>query len=148
VNRFCDESVIASASPNASSVVVLAVGARPSGQASRSTPTTTTLAFLKAGYSVRFEPIDAGRREGESKIRLGADGIGFLLIVLKVITIFSPLRIFRRSAPRFSSAVRGHHPHAIARNELVRTAHPAERRHLSQWSRVRADHRYASRAKE
>jgi glycosyltransferase involved in cell wall biosynthesis len=59
-----------------------------------STPTTTTLAFLKAGYSVRFEPIDAGRREGESKIRLGADGVGFLLILLKVITIFSPLRIF------------------------------------------------------
>ena len=60
-----------------------------------STPTTTTLAFMKAGYSVRFEPIDAGRREGESKIRLGADGVSFfLLILLKVITIFSPLRIF------------------------------------------------------
>ena len=59
-----------------------------------STPTTTTMAFLKAGYSVRFEPIDAGRREGESKIRLGADGIAFLIILLKVITIFSPLRIF------------------------------------------------------
>jgi glycosyltransferase involved in cell wall biosynthesis len=59
-----------------------------------STPTTTTLAFLKAGYSVWFEPIDAARREGISKIRLGADGFGFFLILLKVITIFSPLRIF------------------------------------------------------
>ena len=59
-----------------------------------STPTTTTLAFLKAGYSVWFEPIDAGRREGESKIRLGVDGVAFLLILLKVIAIFSPLRIF------------------------------------------------------
>ena len=59
-----------------------------------STPTTTTLAFMKAGYSVRFVPIAAGRRQGESKIRLGADGVGFLLILLKVITIFSPLRIF------------------------------------------------------
>jgi len=59
-----------------------------------STPTTTTLAFLKAGYNVRFEPIDAARRHGESKIRLGTDGVGFLLILLKVITIFSPLRIF------------------------------------------------------
>ena len=59
-----------------------------------STPTTSTLAFLKAGYSVRFEPIDAGRREGESKIHLAADGVGFLLILLKVVTIFSPLRIF------------------------------------------------------
>jgi glycosyltransferase involved in cell wall biosynthesis len=59
-----------------------------------STPTTTTLAFLKAGYSVRFEPIDAGVRSGRSKIRFVADGVGFLLILLKVITIFSPLRIF------------------------------------------------------
>jgi len=61
-----------------------------------STPTTTTLAFMKAGYSVRFEPIDARKREGHSasKIRLSSDGVGFFLILLKVITIFSPLRIF------------------------------------------------------
>ena len=59
-----------------------------------STPTTTTLAFIKAGYSVRFEPVDARQRQGSSKIRLGADGVRFLLILLKVITIFSPLRIF------------------------------------------------------
>jgi glycosyltransferase involved in cell wall biosynthesis len=59
-----------------------------------STPTTTTLAFLRAGYSVHFEPIEAARRLGTSKIRLGSDGFSFLLILLKVITIFSPLRIF------------------------------------------------------
>ena len=59
-----------------------------------STPTTTTLAFIKAGYSVWFEPIDAAAREGESKIRLGADGVQFFVILLKVITIFSPMRVF------------------------------------------------------
>jgi len=59
-----------------------------------STPTTTTLAFIKAGYSVRFEPIEAAKRQGTSKIRLGSDGVGFFLILLKVITIYSPLRIF------------------------------------------------------
>ena len=59
-----------------------------------STPTTTTLAFMKAGYSVRFEPVHAAPRAGVSKIRLGSDGVGFLLILLKVMTIFSPLRIF------------------------------------------------------
>ena len=59
-----------------------------------STPTTTTLAFMRAGYSVRFEPIHAATRQGVSKIRLGSDGAGFLLILLKVITLFSPLRIF------------------------------------------------------
>jgi len=59
-----------------------------------STPTTTTLAFLKAGYSVRFEPIEAARRSGTSKIRMASDGLGFFMILLRVITIFSPLRIF------------------------------------------------------
>jgi glycosyltransferase involved in cell wall biosynthesis len=59
-----------------------------------STPTTTTLAFVKAGYSVTFEPIEARRRVGQSKIRLLRDGSKFLLIILKVITLFSPLRIF------------------------------------------------------
>jgi glycosyltransferase involved in cell wall biosynthesis len=59
-----------------------------------STPTTTTMAFLKAGYSVGFEPIHAGRRVGQSKIRLGSDGVGFVMILLKVIAIYSPLRIF------------------------------------------------------
>ncbi len=59
-----------------------------------STPTTTTLAFLKAGYSVHFEPIEAAEREGSSKIKLGSDGVSFFLILLKVITIFSPMRIF------------------------------------------------------
>ncbi len=59
-----------------------------------STPTTTTLAFIKAGYSVTFVPIEAARRKGVSKIRLGPDGARFLLILLKVTAIFSPLRIF------------------------------------------------------
>ncbi|MBP1633885.1 MAG: arnC 6 [Acidobacteria bacterium] len=59
-----------------------------------STPTTTTLAFVKAGYSVAFEPIEAKRRVGRSKIRLLRDGTKFFLIILKVITLFSPLRIF------------------------------------------------------
>jgi glycosyltransferase involved in cell wall biosynthesis len=59
-----------------------------------STPTTTTLAFMRAGYSVCFEPIDAGVREGRSKIRFGPDGMQFFVILLKVITIFSPMRLF------------------------------------------------------
>lgn len=59
-----------------------------------STPTTTTLACIKAGYSVRFEPIETKARMGQSKIRLVSDGANFFLILLKVITVFSPLRIF------------------------------------------------------
>ena len=59
-----------------------------------STPTTTTLAFMKAGYSVWFEPIDAAARQGRSNIRFGYDGMQFFVILLKVITIFSPMRVF------------------------------------------------------
>jgi glycosyltransferase involved in cell wall biosynthesis len=59
-----------------------------------STPTTTTLAFIKAGYNVAFEPVDARARIGRSKIRFARDGARFFLILLKVITIFSPLRVF------------------------------------------------------
>ena len=59
-----------------------------------STPTTTTLAFIKAGYGVVFEPTAARPREGQSKIKLVQDGAKFLLIMLRVITLYSPLRIF------------------------------------------------------
>ena len=59
-----------------------------------STPTTTTLAFIKAGYSVGFVPIEAAQRQGRSKIRFARDGFKFFLILLKIVTIFSPLRIF------------------------------------------------------
>jgi len=59
-----------------------------------STPTTTTMCFIKAGYNVVFEPVEARKRVGLSKIRLSSDGPKFLLIIIRVMTIFSPLRIF------------------------------------------------------
>ncbi len=59
-----------------------------------STPTTTTLAFIKAGYNVAFEPTEARPRVGTSKIRLARDGAKFFMIILKIVTIFSPLRVF------------------------------------------------------
>jgi glycosyltransferase involved in cell wall biosynthesis len=59
-----------------------------------STPTTTTLAFIKAGYNVAFEPTNARPRVGASKIRLARDGAKFFVIILKIVTIFSPLRVF------------------------------------------------------
>ena len=59
-----------------------------------STPTTTTLAFIKAGYNVAFESTNARRRLGASKINLARDGAKFLVIILKIVTLFSPLRVF------------------------------------------------------
>jgi glycosyltransferase involved in cell wall biosynthesis len=59
-----------------------------------STPTTTTLACIKAGYSVEFVPIEAGRRQGSSKIKFARDGAKFFMIIVKIVTFFSPLRVF------------------------------------------------------
>lgn len=59
-----------------------------------SSAATITLAAIKAGYSVAFEPTAARRRQGSSKIRFARDGFKFWLILLRVVTIYSPLRIF------------------------------------------------------
>ncbi|MEW5984925.1 MAG: glycosyltransferase family 2 protein [Acidobacteriota bacterium] len=59
-----------------------------------STPTTTTLAFLKAGYNVHFERVEAEPRRGRSKIKLLRDGAKFFIIALRIVTIFSPMRVF------------------------------------------------------
>ena len=57
-------------------------------------PTTSTMAFFRAGYSVGYEPIIAGKREGASHIRPIKDGIRFLLIIFKIGTLYSPLKLF------------------------------------------------------
>jgi glycosyltransferase involved in cell wall biosynthesis len=57
-------------------------------------PTTITMAFFRAGYSVEYLPIVAGAREGKSHIRPLKDGIRFLIIIFKVATLYSPLKIF------------------------------------------------------
>jgi glycosyltransferase involved in cell wall biosynthesis len=57
-------------------------------------PTTLTLAFLRSGRSVCYVPIQAKKRKGKSKIKPLRDGVRFFLIILKITTLFSPLRIF------------------------------------------------------
>jgi glycosyltransferase involved in cell wall biosynthesis len=57
-------------------------------------PTTSCLAFLKAGLNVAFVPITARPRVGESKIRVVRDGVRFVLIILKIVTLYSPLKVF------------------------------------------------------
>lgn len=59
-----------------------------------SSPSTLTLGLIRAGYQVLYVPIVAARRTGKSKIRPLKDGIRFFLIMLKVSTLFSPLRVF------------------------------------------------------
>ncbi|MEX2259468.1 MAG: glycosyltransferase [Woeseia sp.] len=57
-------------------------------------PTTITMAFLRSGYPVCFSPITASKRSGKSHIRPLRDGVRFLVIIFKVATLYSPLKIF------------------------------------------------------
>jgi len=57
-------------------------------------PTTSTMAFFRAGYSVAYTPITTDKRIGNSHLRLGKDGIRFLIIIFKVGILYSPLKIF------------------------------------------------------
>ncbi|CDH45669.1 glycosyltransferase family 2 protein [Candidatus Contendibacter odensensis] len=57
-------------------------------------PTTITMAFFRSGYPVGYVPIVAGRREGKSHIQPLQDGVRFLLIIFKIGTLYSPLKLF------------------------------------------------------
>ncbi len=57
-------------------------------------PTTLTIAIVRAGYSLKYEPIQAARRVGRSKIKLLRDGARFLVIMTRIATLFSPLKVF------------------------------------------------------
>ncbi|MDX1756688.1 MAG: glycosyltransferase family 2 protein [Marinobacter sp.] len=57
-------------------------------------PTTSTMAFFRAGYSVGYEPIDVAKRVGTSHISLAKDGLRFLLIIFKIGSLYSPLKLF------------------------------------------------------
>ena len=58
-------------------------------------PTTITMAFFRAGYRVGYVPIQANRRQGRgSHIKPLRDGMRFLLIIFKIATLYSPLKVF------------------------------------------------------
>lgn len=57
-------------------------------------PTTITMSFFRAGYSIAYVPIFAPSRIGKSHIGLVRDGIRFFLIIFKVGTLYSPLKLF------------------------------------------------------
>lgn len=57
-------------------------------------PTTITMAFFRAGYQVGYIPIIAAKRIGKSHLRPLQDGLRFLLIIFKIGSLYSPLKIF------------------------------------------------------
>jgi glycosyltransferase involved in cell wall biosynthesis len=57
-------------------------------------PTTSTMAFFRSAYGVAYEPIKAAQRVGKSHIKPIRDGVRFLLIIFKIATLYSPLKLF------------------------------------------------------
>ncbi|WP_111859183.1 glycosyltransferase family 2 protein [Acinetobacter sp. CFCC 10889] len=57
-------------------------------------PTTSTMAFFRAGYSVTYVPIHAAKRIGKSHIHPVKDSVRFFLIIFKIATLYSPLKMF------------------------------------------------------
>lgn len=57
-------------------------------------PTTSTMAFFRSAYGVAYEPIKAAERVGKSHIKPIRDGLRFLLIIFKIATLYSPLKLF------------------------------------------------------
>ncbi|MFC1684682.1 glycosyltransferase family 2 protein [Pseudomonadota bacterium] len=57
-------------------------------------PTTITMSFFRSGYMVAYEPIVAEARQGKSHIRIMKDGLRFLVIIFKIGSLYSPLKLF------------------------------------------------------
>lgn len=64
-------------------------------------PTTSTMAFFRAGHSVAYEPIHAAKRQGKSHLHPLKDGIRFLLIIFKIGSLYSPLKLFAPASLAF-----------------------------------------------
>ncbi|MEO9115138.1 MAG: glycosyltransferase family 2 protein, partial [Gemmatimonadaceae bacterium] len=57
-------------------------------------PTTSTMAFFRSAYAVAYVPIKVAQRVGKSHIKPLRDGVRFLLIIFKIATLYSPLKLF------------------------------------------------------
>jgi glycosyltransferase involved in cell wall biosynthesis len=58
-------------------------------------PTTLTLSVLRTGRSLKYVPIQArARKRGASGIKLFSDGVRFFMIIIRICTLYSPMRVF------------------------------------------------------
>jgi len=72
-------------------------------------PTTITMAFFRSAYGVAYEPIPVAKRVGRSHIRPLRDGVRFLLIIFKIATLYSPLKLFVPASVVFFLLGLGHY---------------------------------------
>lgn len=78
-------------------------------------PTTITMAFFRSAFPVAYVPVPVARREGTtSHIRPIKDGLRFLLIIFKIATLYSPLKLFVPTAFAFAALGLGHYAWTFA----------------------------------
>ena len=60
-----------------------------------SLPSTTILSFAISGYNIKFLPIkDQPRVGGVSKVTIIKDGMRFTVLILRMISLFNPMKVF------------------------------------------------------
>jgi glycosyltransferase involved in cell wall biosynthesis len=77
-------------------------------------PTTSTMAFFRSAYAVAYEPIPVAKRIGKSHIRPLRDGVRFLLIIFKIATLYSPLKLFAPTSALFFLIGLGYYGYTFA----------------------------------
>lgn len=78
-------------------------------------PTTSTMAFFRSAYPVAYVPVPVARRKGNgSHIRPVRDGLRFLLIIFKIATLYSPVKLFAPAAMCFFLAGAGYYAYTYA----------------------------------
>lgn len=76
-------------------------------------PTTSTMAFFRSAYAVAYLPIKVSQRVGKSHIKPLRDGLRFLLIIFKIATLYSPLKLFVPASFIFFLVGLGHYAYTF-----------------------------------
>jgi len=76
-------------------------------------PTTSTMAFFRSAYPVAYVPISVQKRAGRSHIKPLRDGVRFLLIIFKIATLYSPLKLFFPASAFFFLAGMGYYAYTF-----------------------------------
>ena len=78
-------------------------------------PTTSTMAFFRSAYPVAYVPIEVARRIGRSHIRPLRDGARFLIIIFRIATLYSPLKLFAPASLAFGVLGIGYYAWSFAK---------------------------------
>jgi len=76
-------------------------------------PTTSTMAFFRSAYPVAYVPIPVAKRVGKSHIKPMRDGVRFLLIIFKIATLYSPVKLFAPASLGFAAIGLAHYAYTF-----------------------------------